>query len=83
MTSFVCSVIRHVKKWSAPGLLLLAVGRVGTKNKNPLMKRWGQIEVGKVWDSYVVIPVYIESTTFVHYTSDCGWVASGYERCSD
>lgn len=39
MTSFGYSVIGHVKKWSAPGLLLLAVFRV--KNKNLLVKRWG------------------------------------------
>lgn len=38
MTTFVCSVISRVKKWSAPGLLLLAVVRVGNKIKNSLMK---------------------------------------------
>lgn len=38
MTTFVCSVISHVKKSSTPDLLLLAVVRVGIKNKNSLMK---------------------------------------------
>jgi len=32
MVTFVCSVISHVQKWSAPGLLLVAVLRVGNKN---------------------------------------------------
>lgn len=83
MTSFVCSYIWHPKKWSAPGLLLLAVFRVGPKNKNLLMKRWRQIVVGEVWDSYVDIPLYMKSTSFVHCMSGCGQLACGYEICSD